>query len=49
MKMLREDYDLTVPSLKGLCGPNVTEHCCSCYKKKTCKDTGCSSRFGGQG
>ena len=43
------DYDLTVPALKGLCNSTINDTCCSCMKKKTCSDTGCSSQFGGQG
>ena len=49
LTMLENDYDLNVPVLKGLCNKTVDESCCSCMKKKTCKDNGCSSRFGGEG
>ena len=48
-KGLQTDYDLTVPALKGLCNSTIDDTCCSCMKKKTCSDTGCSSHFGGQG
>jgi len=33
----------------GLCGASLDDSCCRCMKKKTCKDTGCKKRFGGNG
>ena len=42
-------FDLDEPSLPGLCNKTVEESCCTCLKKKTCRDTGCSSQFGGEG
>ena len=45
---LEENFDLMEPSISGLCN-KYNESCCSCFKQKTCKDTGCNSHFEGLG
>ena len=47
-KELAKTHDLNEPFLEGLC-ESSDEACCSCLKTKTCKDTGCHNKFGGQG
>ena len=49
ISQMEQLFDLDEPSLPGLCNKTVEESCCTCLKKKTCRDTGCSSRFGGEG
>ena len=48
-KDLAKSHDLNEPFKEGLCQSSMTESCCSCVKMKTCIDTGCHSKFGGQG
>ena len=49
ISQMEQLFDLDEPSLPGLCNKTVEESCCTCLKKKTCRDTGCTSRFGGEG
>ena len=46
---LEKYYDLSTPSVSGLCGPghlDPDDQCCRCLRRKKCKDVGCKKSGG---